>query len=374
MSEENNSDRKHQASQKKLDRLTQEGVFLRAKEFYSGISTVASLLCLLILGSQFITIFSENFYLIFKKISDKKELDSFDDQFFYTLLTKNIFLLVPVFITTIFFFLLSVTIFGKITIPKKIIQLKGDRLNFIKNLKNIYSWNTGIELTKSILKLSIFLFSITLFFYFQMPKIVHLARFNQFNLLSLLITIFKYYMVQIIILLILIASMDAFISKKLYNKKSMMTTQELKDENKETEGNPELKRKVRQLQQRISMQRMQKTIPTATVIITNPTHFAVAIRYRSDKDSSPVILAKGIDYKALQIRKLGIKHGVPIYPAPELARAIYKSGKEGGTIHPDLYMAVALVLNYIFQLQEFNMGRSRKPESVVDYKIPPHLK
>ncbi|KGP63706.1 hypothetical protein EP47_04910 [Legionella norrlandica] len=356
MSEEDSSERKHQPSAKKLDRLIKEGSFLRAREFYSGISLLSALLCIYIFGPSFIEVWSQNFYHIFKKIGEENSTELVYGDFFYTLITNNLLLLIPIFITIIVFFLLSVSFFGKLRLPEKIIRFKAERFHLIRNLKNIYSISTLIELVKSLIKLLIFMTFLIFFFYIQMPIIIKFSKINQFNLFDQIFTVFKSYFTQIIILLILIAIMDALISKYLYNKKAMMTTYELKEESKETDGNPELKKKVRQMQQRMSMQRIQKTIPTATVIITNPTHYAVALRYNSDKDAAPIIVAKGIDQKALQIRQLAIKHRVPIYQAPELARAIYKSGKEGGMIHPELYMAVCFSFKLYFPIKGVSNG------------------
>lgn len=373
MSEEDSSERKHQPSPKKLEKLRKEGSFLRAKEFYSGISLLSTLMCIFFFGSQFIQVWSNNFYLIFNKIGDSNTDHFRLDDVIYSLIVKNLVLLVPIFGISIVFFLFSVSLIGKLQMPEKMIRFKADRFHVIRNLKNIYSLNTLVELFKSLFKFFIFSTVLFLFFYTQQSNLIKLSKINQFNIFSLLYTVFTSYFIQIIFLLILIALIDAALSKLLYNKKAKMTTQELKDESKETDGNPELKKKIRQMQQQMSSQRMQKTIPTATVIITNPTHYAVALRYDNTKDSAPIILAKGMDHKALQIRQLAIKHGVPLHQAPELARALYKSGKEGGMIHPQLYMAVAIVLNYILQLKEYQIGRAKKPEMITDHQIPTEL-
>jgi flagellar biosynthetic protein FlhB len=115
---------------------------------------------------------------------------------------------------------------------------------------------------------------------------------------------------------------------------------------------------------------VQLAVPQSTVIITNPTHYAIALRYNENKDKAPKIMAKGIDHMAAEIRLLAIKNAIPIYEAPQLARAIYYTGKVGAFIHQDLYMAVAIVLSYVVQLKNYQCGLGQKPNVTSDLQIP----
>ena len=155
-----------------------------------------------------------------------------------------------------------------------------------------------------------------------------------------------------------------------YQKKVMMSLQEVKDEQKETDGNPEIKRKIRAAQMAASRQRIQLDVPSATVIITNPTHYSVALKYTEHVDKAPKIIAMGKNNLAAEIRLTAIKHAIPIYEAPELARAIYFTGKVGSYIIDDLYMAVAIVLSYIAQLKNYQIGLGNKPDYVNDLQVP----
>lgn len=129
-----------------------------------------------------------------------------------------------------------------------------------------------------------------------------------------------------------------------------MTKQEVKDETKETEGRPEVRSRIRSLQQEFSRRRMLEDIPIASVVITNPTHFAVALRYDADEMNAPKVVAKGADLMAKKIREIAIEHSVPIFEAPPLARALYDSAEVGDEIAERLYVSVAQVLTYIYQL------------------------
>jgi flagellar biosynthetic protein FlhB len=149
-----------------------------------------------------------------------------------------------------------------------------------------------------------------------------------------------------------------------------MTTQEMKEESKDVDGNPEVKRKIRSKQYALARQRLSVSVPQATVVVTNPTHYAIALRYDETKDNAPKILAMGKDYIATQIRQLAVANAVPIYEAPPLARAIYHTGNIGSEVHPALYMSVAIVLSYVSQLQNYQRGAGQLPLPVSDLKIP----
>jgi flagellar biosynthetic protein FlhB len=130
-----------------------------------------------------------------------------------------------------------------------------------------------------------------------------------------------------------------------------MTKHEVKEEYKQTEGNPLIKGKIRQKMREVSMRRMMQNVPQADVIITNPTHFAVALKYDIMKGAAPVVVAKGVDYQAKRIRELGKEHGIEIVENPPLARAIYYEVPLDGEIPPELYEAVAEILAYVFTLK-----------------------
>ena len=151
---------------------------------------------------------------------------------------------------------------------------------------------------------------------------------------------------------ILIAAIDVPFQLWQHSKELKMTKQEIKDENKETEGRPEVKGRIRSMQYELSQRRMMEDVPTADVIITNPTHFAVALKYNPDNMAVPVIVAMGQDHMAFKIREVGGEAGVEIFEAPPLARALFAHGKIGQEIPSQLFYAVAQVLAFIFQLRQ----------------------
>jgi flagellar biosynthetic protein FlhB len=152
-----------------------------------------------------------------------------------------------------------------------------------------------------------------------------------------------------------------------------MTKQEVKDESKNADGNPQVKSRQRQLQREMAMQRMMGDVPKADVIITNPTHFAVALQYDPDGSGAPIMLAKGADLVAMQIRNIAQAHDIPVMEIPPLSRAIYYSVEIGYEIPGGLYVAVAQVLAYIFQLKNGDASDTMKPD-LSNLPIPPEFK
>ncbi len=165
--------------------------------------------------------------------------------------------------------------------------------------------------------------------------------------------------------LIVIAAFDVPFQLWQYEKKLRMTRQQVKDEFKETEGRPEVKARVRALQQQAATRRMMEELPTADVVITNPTHFAVALKYDDTSMGAPRVVAKGKDLIAKRIREVAEEHGVPLFSAPPLARVLFRTAEIGDEVPARLYTAVAQVLAYIYQLNEIPRPGQRRPEPPV---------
>ena len=174
--------------------------------------------------------------------------------------------------------------------------------------------------------------------------------------------------------LILIAAVDVPFQLWDNKQKLMMTKQEVRDEYKDSEGKPEVKQRIRQLQREMAERRMMQAVPQADVIITNPTHFAVALKYDPAKGNAPMLLAKGSDFTALKIREIAQEHGVMLLESPALARAVFYSTELDQEIPAGLYLAVAQVLAYVYQLRQYKTGKGKRPSPLPDLPIPPDLR
>jgi flagellar biosynthetic protein FlhB len=152
-----------------------------------------------------------------------------------------------------------------------------------------------------------------------------------------------------------------------------MTRQEMIQESKESDGNPQIKGKIRQMQREMARGRMMQNVPTADVIVTNPTHYAVALKYAEGQRGAPMVVAKGIDDIAAKIRELGAEHKVAMLEAPPLARALYQHVDIDEEIPEKLYSAVAEVLAYVYQLRAYKKGEGDYPDRPKKLKVPDEL-
>ncbi len=174
--------------------------------------------------------------------------------------------------------------------------------------------------------------------------------------------------------LILIAAVDVPFQLWDNKQKLMMTKQEVRDEYKDSEGKPEVKSRIRQLQRDAAQRRMMQAVPEADVVITNPTHFAVALKYDAAKGGAPMLVAKGGDFVALKIREIAQEHKVTVLESPALARSVYYSTEIDQEIPAGLYLAVAQVLAHVYQLRQYRGGKGRRPDPLTNLPIPPDLR
>ncbi|MCP4078394.1 MAG: flagellar biosynthesis protein FlhB [Gammaproteobacteria bacterium] len=229
---------------------------------------------------------------------------------------------------------------------------KTDKLNPLKGLKRIFSSKGLMELVKALAKFFVVAFFSITFMWAKSDEFLGLGHEAFLPGLSDAAWLLAYSFMVMSSSLILIAAIDVPFQLWDHSQKLKMTLQEVRDEMKETEGRPEVKSRVRALQQEMAQRRMMEDVPTADVIITNPTHFAVALKYNPDDMAVPVIVAMGQDHMAFKIREVGSGAGVEIFEAPPLARALFAHGKIGQEIPSQLFYAVAQVLAFIFQLRQ----------------------
>lgn len=247
------------------------------------------------------------------------------------------------------------------------------RMNPFSGLANMISARAGVELVKAIVK-TILVGSVALMVVSsQKNAIFGLAleplRQGSAHLGSMLGICF----LSIVGALILIAAIDAPYQMWHYSNKLKMTHQEMIQESKESNGNPQIKAKIRQQQREMARRRMMTEVPTADVIVTNPTHFAVALKYKEGGVGAPRVVAKGADAVAAKIRELASEHNIPLLEAPPLARALYTHTELGDEIPETLYAAVAEVLAYVFQLRGFRENGGIRPVEPSDLYVPAEL-
>ena len=235
-------------------------------------------------------------------------------------------------------------------------SFKVEKLNIIKGLGRIFSVKGLVELIKAIAKVVFLTAVVITFLWFSLTRIVYLNVGSLDDGIAVLYRLLILFILSILIVLCLIAIGDYIWSRHSWLQKLRMSRQDMKEEFKETEGSPEVKSRMRRLQMEASQKAMQNAqaveqVKDATVIITNPTHFAVAIRYDQELEDVPVILAMGKDILAKRIIEQADIHAKTVVRSPTLARALYYSGEVGGAISERLYAAVASILAYVYQLE-----------------------
>ncbi|MHC4629841.1 MAG: flagellar biosynthesis protein FlhB [Planctomycetota bacterium] len=231
------------------------------------------------------------------------------------------------------------------------INLKFSQLNPVAGLGRLVNAQSMVKLLISVLKL--FFISIIVWFYLQ-SKLDVLAALRwawSGQILAVIAKIILGLMIRVGIALIIIAIAEAFYQKWKYIQDLKMTRQEVKQERRDREGAPEVKNRMRKIQLEMTMKRMLQEVPKASVVLVNPTHVAVALRYEPKTMEAPLMVAKGADHLAERIREIARAHGVPIIRRPELARAIYSTVEIGSPIPQTLYVAVAEVLAMIYRLR-----------------------
>lgn len=233
------------------------------------------------------------------------------------------------------------------------------KFNPISNFKNMFlSSRSLLELGKSLLKLAI----ISSFTYWVLESIitqaVGLVDYSVEEIVKFMVSAAYELLWKITIAYVVIAAADFIYQKRKHTKDLMMTKQEVKEEAKSDEGDPHVKGKIRSIQRAAARRRMMKDIPTADVVITNPTHFAIALKYSMGNEAAPKVVAKGVDELAQKIKKVAVENGVPLHEDRELARALYKACDIGDEIPASLFKAVAQILAYVFKLKN-NTGAKK---------------
>ncbi|MDZ7924702.1 MAG: flagellar biosynthesis protein FlhB [Marinagarivorans sp.] len=281
-----------------------------------------------------------------------------------------LFVLIPFFAAVTIACLVGPTALGGFLWSSKSLMPKLNRMDPIAGLTRMFSMKSVVELVKSIAKVGVVMLTAFFTFKFMSTEILNLVNEPIMNAITHSAHLSAIAILIISASTVLIAAIDVPYQMYEYTKKLKMSMQDIKDEMKDSEGKPEVKGRIRQLQREMSQKRMMADVPTADVIITNPTHYSVALKYDPSGMSTPICVAKGADHVALKIREIARAHKIELVQAPVLARAVYHTTEVGSEIPSGLYVAVAKVLAYVFQLREFHYGRGQRPDRPKNITVP----
>ena len=360
---DDSQEKSQEPTSRRLEKAKEDGKVLSSKEAFVFTSMFMGVLLLYfspMLLDDFLKICKSLFSFGPELVSGKSPLESMAKVIKFFLQVFLIFS-IPLLIVSI----ITQFIVGGINFSIKSIYWKIEKINPIKGLKRIFSIKGLVELFKAILKVS--LLGIISYFVinYYLADLTNLTTANLFSAVNRLSSFFPDLVISLLLALAFIAFIDIVYQKYDYIKQLRMSHQDLKDEYKETDGQPEVKQKIRKLQAQAAMKGRKETasidnLQEATAIITNPTHFAVALKYEVGDSSAPVIISKGKGKNAEEIIKKGKELQIGTMQSPKLARALYFTSEIGDEIMSKLYNAVAIALAYIYKID--NGEEIEKPE------------
>lgn len=276
--------------------------------------------------------------------------------FFITVVSKIVILMLPIFaIAVVFGALGNIVQFGFL-ITSEPLKPQVKKLNPIEGFKRIFSVRSLVEFLKSVLKVLIIGVIVYSTIISEWDHLIALSTQPIEHIFSYTAGITTNLGIKIGAVLAVLAIADYIYQRYEHEKSIKMSKQDIKDEFKKSEGDPLIKGRIREKQRRMALQRMMQDVPTADVVITNPTHFAIALKYDASQMEAPTIVAKGMDYLALRIKEAAKEHGIMMLENKPLARALYDQAEIGDTIPGDLFQAVAEILAYVYKIK----GRRRK--------------
>lgn len=342
------------ATSKKLKDVREEGNVAKSTEIVTAATLLVLYICLRFaiefVGQRLIKTFDTFFSLIPRMVRDGVEIDEFNFLLVETLLDIGL-IIAPFLILGFIIAFFSNSLQFSYQVTTKPLMPKFDKLNPINGFKRMFSMNTVIELLKAIVKIVAIGYISYSVLVEHVEELFLLYDMSINQGLLLMYDIILELLLKICILFAFVAAADYMYQKWKFREDNKMTKQEVKDEYKNQEGDPKVKGQQRQRMQQASMRRMMAAIPEADVVITNPTHFAVALSYESGQGQAPVVVAKGADFLAGRIKEIAKEHSVEIVENKPLARMLYYNVELGAEIPPELYQAVAEVLAYVYQLR-----------------------
>lgn len=373
MSEQNSGQEKtEEASAHKLKKSKDDGQVARSKDLSTTISLIATLFILKFSAGLFLEGLSDSFRLSYIQFGHSEiGLDDLDTLLGYNMLVF-IKLLAPMLLTSVLVVVLSLVPGGWVFSAKNFAP-KLSKLNPITGLGRIFSAQNWSELLKSILKVLVLLGVGYALVRAALPELIALQRSSVLEAISSAFDLTFSLILCLMLVFVLFSFIDIPLQRYFFLKKMRMTKQERKEEHKNQEGRPEVKARIKQLQRQMLQRQISKVIKNADVVIVNPTHYAVALKYDSKKAAAPFVLAKGVDETALYMRQMAKKHELEVLEIPPLARAIYFTTQINQQIPAPLYTAVAHVLTYILQLKAWRQGRRSKPQLASNLPIPDSL-
>lgn len=346
-----NQEKTEEATPKRKEEARSKGQVAKSVEINSAFIILAAFFTLQLLGSVMYTELSDYMRLIY---STAKRSDFTVNEAYIFLI--NFMLVILKIVLPLMLVILIISVAASMlqvgfNFTLEPLMPKFDKINPLSGFQRLFSKRSLVELIKSFIKIGVvgyFIYRFIVKETAQLPKLIFQDLIDTLPLASSLIIDLAF---QIGAVILILAIIDYFYQWWEHNESLKMSKEEIKQEFKQAEGDPQLKGKIKERQRAMAMQRMMQEVPKASVVITNPTHFAVALRYEKDM-TAPVIVAKGQDFLAQRIKTLAQEHGVNIVENKMLARSLYRAVEVGDEVPPELYQAVAEVLAHVYRLKK----------------------
>ncbi|KKO48193.1 flagellar biosynthesis protein FlhB [Arsukibacterium sp. MJ3] len=375
MAEDSGAEKTEQPTPKKLQDAAEKGQIARSKELGTAFVLIASAASMLMFGKML----AMGVLNVGQRMLHLDQKDMFDTNSMFTAWTEVGKELLPP-LAAIFAFILVAafvgnSLLGGFNFSWQAAGPKLSKMSPLKGFKRMFGLQALVELGKGILKVAVVCTVAYLLLKLFFMDIMALSLMSEPNNIESALYVLAWLFLGLCSSVSIIAMVDAPYQTWNHVRQLKMSLQEIKDEHKNSEGSPEIKARIRRTQMQMSMKRMMQEVPTADVIVTNPTHYAIALKYDQGKFRAPVVVAKGVDEVAMHIRKIGNEHKVPVIESPALARSIFYTTQLDHPIPEQLFAAVAQVLAYVYQLKMYKKGKGSRPKTLAkELPIPTELR
>lgn len=371
--DDSSQEKTEEPTPKRLQKAKEDGQVPRSRELTTTAVILSGSLALMFFGemlaNKILDIMRYNFSLEREVVFDNTKMLAHLGVSFY----EGLFALIPIFAILLIASIVGPCALGGWLFSTKSLAPKLNRISPMSGLKRMFSMKSIVELVKAIGKVGIVIAVAYVLLTLTKNRLLGLSGESVEQAIVHSVELSVLAAVILSASTIIIAALDIPWQMYDHNKKLKMSMQDIKDELKDSEGKPEVKGKIRQLQMEMTQKRMMANVPEADVVITNPTHYSIALKYDPETMDTPILLAKGVDHMAMKIREIARAHEIEFVEAPALARAIYHTTEMDEPIPEGLYVAVAQVLAYVFQLREFRGGRGDRPVAPRNFNLPPDM-
>ncbi|RNF31200.1 flagellar biosynthesis protein FlhB [Massilia aurea] len=373
MADNSSGDKTEKPSAQKLKKARQEGQVVRSRDLATAVGILISLKLFALMAPSYLEDMRHLFRLVFAPLGAEGAMENALSVVFGAAVVLLVQMVLPL-LAVPFAIIVAGAVPGGFIASGKNLQPKFSRFSPITNLGNLFTQKHWVGFLTSFAKAVMLGVVLWMVSRASMKGYVELQRMPLIDALTTGAGLAFDALMALVAVFVVFAVIDVPVQHYLFMRNQRMSKQDIKDEHKSNEGRPEVKQRIRQLQQQLARRSVRSTVPTADVVIVNPEHYAVALKYDTGRAEAPFVVAKGVDEMALYIRQVARENNIETLTLPPLARAIYNTSQVQQQIPAQLYQAVSQVLNYVLQLNAFRTGRRQAPPRFPnEVDVPPHL-